>query len=133
VRIQELNSPVEDGGTPPDEPVADSTNQLESPLTRYPSSVVERTGARMKRYDYEQHKQMGIMAVFSRIIKDNKKLLPVFLIILAACLGGGKPLHPILGYAAKLLTLFTQPLSTPVKPCLWPAPSRSSRNATLPR
>lgn len=58
----------------------------------------------MDRYDFDKHKQLGLFAVFARIFKDNKILSPVFLFVLAACLGGGQSYNSIHSSPKKQLT-----------------------------
>lgn len=67
----------------------EATSRVEKALTRVASSVTRQVTRNMDQYDFDQHQQLGIAAVFSHILKDNSSLLSVFLLVLTACLGGG--------------------------------------------
>lgn len=68
---------------------ADASGELCKPLTRYPSSVQELMERKKERDNYDLHKQMGILAVIFRLVRETPGAAWSYAFATLGVLGGG--------------------------------------------
>ncbi|KAL1876929.1 hypothetical protein Daus18300_002535 [Diaporthe australafricana] len=83
--------------------------EIHKQLTRYPSSVQEQMEKKRDRYDYDLHKQMGILAVIYRLVKETPGATWSYIFATLGVLGGATayPAQAIL--MSKVVTIFNFP------------------------
>lgn len=59
-------------------------------MTRYATGDRERLEAQMNRDKYENHAELGFVAVGWRFIKDHPELRLPYVFVFLGCLGGGE-------------------------------------------
>lgn len=73
---------------------------LRKPLTRYPSSVQELMERKIDRDNYDLHKQLGILAVIIRLVKETPGAAWSYVFATLGVVGGGQ----FLSFACSLVT-----------------------------
>lgn len=68
----------------------DGGGELHKPLTRYPSSVQELMERKKDRDNYDLHKQLGILAVICRLVKETPGAAWSYIFATLGVLGGGQ-------------------------------------------
>lgn len=75
-------------------------SELRKPLARYPSSVQELMERKTDRDNYDLHKQLGILAVIIRLVKETPDAAWSYVFATLSVLGGGQ----FLSFARSLVT-----------------------------
>lgn len=81
---------------------ANAGGELRKPLTRYPSSVQGLMEKEKDRDNYDLHKQMGILAVICRLVKETPGAAWSYMFATLGVLGGGQSIRILLGSACVL-------------------------------
>lgn len=113
VKIQDLGKAAENSEF--DEKMATTSEGLElnKTLTRFPTDDQRRMEIQKERYDFDNHKKMGIFKVVWTLLKEQPDLRIYYILVAIACLigGGTYPAQALL--FAELQTTFLLPKGTP--------------------
>lgn len=64
--------------------------ELTKTMTRYPTADQARLDAQRERDSFDKHKQLGLVRVVLRLVQYSPELRKWYLVVLIACIGGGK-------------------------------------------